>query len=230
MFNDKYTKSHSSASNKDDETSDVRTENKQAAIYPHSEEKDESLFNLKKITFKRSVQRFMQTSNTSRTSRVDWDESEYDTFVKTVRRYGNDQTKLQEALHSKTKRHIKRFSKALCKQIDAISEHPESDLLEALLEASSDEDEGQTNVLKMESKRKKKERNKRKMVGVDLCAPYPVTSTFHVPKRPKKCLSPTVPIEKLEEQIKNQVRKEEEIDEQAKPNLFDFPPTISDTC
>ena len=121
-----------------------------------------------------------------------WNEAEYDAFVKTVRRHGKDNRKVQEALLGKTPRQIKKFRKALSKQIDVTQDHPEQDILATLLEFSDEEDVvDHENVVLMERRRKKLARMKRKMVGIDLCAPY------SVPKPPMR-QAPAMPIENLE--------------------------------
>ena len=123
-----------------------------------------------------------------------WNEAEYDAFVQTVRRHGKDKRKVQEALLGKTPRQIKKFRKALSKQIDVTQDHPESDILTTLLDFSDEEDDiDQKNVVAMERRRKKLARKKRKMVGIDLCAPY------LVPKPPQRRQAPTLPIENLEQ-------------------------------
>ena len=153
---------------------------------------------MRKDTFKRQVQSELmsiRSANTSRLSQVQWDESEYDAYVQTVRGHGKNRAKLQEALQYKTQRQIHKFTKALCKQIGATEEHPESDLLGTLMEASDDEEDPK-NVLVRERVRKRLAKRKRKMIDIDLGTPY------QVPQPPIKRVAPMVPIENLEQQIR----------------------------
>ena len=129
-----------------------------------------------------------------------WNEAEYDTFVQTVRRHGKDKRKVQEALLGKTARQIKKFRKALSKQIDVTQDHPESDILTTLLDFSDEEDDDPKNVVATERRRKKLARKKRKMVGIDLCAPY------LVPKPPQRHQAPALPIEKLEQTVRYEAK------------------------
>lgn len=82
-------------------------------------------------------------------------------------------------------------------------DHPELDLLEALMEVSSeDEDDDHKIVLRYERERKKKERNKRQKAEIDLSAPY------QAPKEMKlKRYVPSVTIEQLVDQVRTKQTK-----------------------
>ena len=158
-------------------------------------ETKESLFKLRKEAFKSQVRSELQSIKSSRPSRhsqVVWNEAEYDTFVKTVRRHGKDSRKVQEALIGKTPRQIKKFRKALSKQIDVTQDHPESDILATLLAFSDEEDVvDKKNIVAMEKRRKKLARKKRKMAVIDLGEPYSVP-------RPPQRQAPATKIKNLE--------------------------------
>jgi len=81
-------------------------------------------------------------------------------------------------------------------------DHPELELLPALLDVSSDEEEDcthQRSLLEQERERKRKERNKLRMVGIALS----VTAVPTV-ELVTKLQAPAVPIENLEQQIKQE--------------------------
>lgn len=79
-------------------------------------------------------------------------------------------------------------------------DHPELDMLELLMEVSSDEDADEvTSLLKGERKRKRKERNKRKMLEFALSSSIRVTNTPQFRRQ-----TPNIPIELLEVQVKRE--------------------------
>ena len=119
---------------------------------------------MRKDEFKRKMQRDLVSRHRRRRSKakVEWTEDDYDTYVKTVKRHGKNYLKMQEALSNKTKHQIKRFTKALCHQIESLRCHPELDLLSVLMDDSSDEETDCSSILKLERERKNTERIKRK--------------------------------------------------------------------
>ena len=133
-------------------------------------------------------------------TKANWTEEDIDAYVKTVRRHGKSHAKLREALHGKSKCQIKRFTKTLCKQIEAMPDHPELDLLDVLMDVSSDEEDCHPrSLLEEERERKRKQRNKLKMVGIALSVT--AVPTVEPVSKPK---APAVPIENLEQQIKQE--------------------------
>lgn len=140
-----------SASDKDEATSDVKIENKhEIKSLLCLQDTQEQLLQLRKEKFRRKVQSELvscRSYKSSRKTKVEWDESEYDAFVKTIRSYGRDYVRLQEALQTKTEKQIRRFTRVLCTQIESMDDHPELDILEALLETSSDEEDDHLNVI-----------------------------------------------------------------------------------
>ena len=105
---------------------------------------------------------------------------------------------MREALNSKTNRQIKRFTKALCQQIEQVDDHPELDLLNVLMDVSSDEEFDDSSVLKLERERKKKERTKmRKLLATDLLVPE------LAPDEGLKCRASPEQIDSLEKLFKH---------------------------
>ena len=85
-------------------------------------------------------------------------------------------------------------------------DHPELDLLEVLMDVSSDEEEShhKMSLLEEERERKRNERNKRKMVGATLSVMVdPTVELLSMPSTPAE------PIEKLEQQIKREAENHE---------------------
>ena len=79
-------------------------------------------------------------------------------------------------------------------------DHPELDLLDVLMDVSSDEEDCHPrSLLEEERERKRKERNKLKMVGIAL-------SVMAVPtvEPVTKPQAPVMPIENLEQQVKQE--------------------------
>jgi len=141
---------------------------------------DDSALQMLKDDFKRKMQKDVKKSRHSKhkcKSKAQWSEEDYDAYVQTVRRHGKNYEKMQEALNNKTKHQIKRFTKALCKQIESASTHPELDLLDVLMDASSDEETDGMSILKLERERKKKERTKRNMLSSALLVPESAPNT-----------------------------------------------------
>ena len=80
-------------------------------------------------------------------------------------------------------------------------DHPELDLLEVLMDVSSDEEEShhKMSLLEEERERKRNERNKRKMVGAALSVTVdPIVELLSKPRAPAE------PVENLEQQIKRE--------------------------
>ena len=135
-----------------------------------SEGKNLTDLDIQKLKFKRKMLGTKRTRDQIEPcfSKASWSQDEYDAYIKTVRRHGKNQAKIREALEGKTKPQIERFNKAICRQIESMSDHPEVDILNVLLEDTEDKDDVLKSVLQLERERKKKERIKRKMLGVGL--------------------------------------------------------------
>ena len=70
-----------------------------------SEEKPLTDLEIQKLKFKRKMLGEKRTSRETDAhfSKATWSQEEYDTYVKTVRRHGKNQAKIQEALQGKNK-------------------------------------------------------------------------------------------------------------------------------
>lgn len=159
---------------------DVKTAAASMSTFTHSSEgKTLTDLDIQKLQFKRKMLGSKRTRDQVEPcfSKASWSQDEYDAYIKTVRRHGKNQAKIQEALQGKTKPQIKRFNRAICRQIESMSDHPEIDILNVLLEDDVEEDNSSKSVLQLERERKKKDRIKRKMLRASL---------------PTKCASPCI--------------------------------------
>ena len=116
---------------------------------------------LENVKVKKSRETSDSSTNKRKKTKVRWTESDYDKFVKIVRRHGRDFKKMQSVLKDKSKIQIKRFTKVLCKQIHSMPGHPELDILE-ILEKNITADTIKEKKRKAEERKREKKEKKTK--------------------------------------------------------------------
>ena len=122
-----------------------------------------------KVNMSKEQNQSIAADKTAKQKQCKWSEKEYDAFVKTVRRHGKDFQKLEKVLKKKTIKQIRRYSRALCRQMTECNFHPEWDLAEQLEESETELEEklNRKKLRKMQKRKHKKAMaEKHKLAGL----------------------------------------------------------------